>query len=51
MTPKSLRLDSKKYGKQAQEFKKRIEDIKPDLCIVVAYGNIIPQWLLDLPHF
>lgn len=51
VTPVSLRLDSKKYGKEAQDFQKRIEDIKPDLCVVVAYGNIIPQRLLDLPTF
>lgn len=51
VTPESLRLDSKKYGKQAQKFKKRIEEIQPDLCVVVAYGNIIPQWLLDIPYF
>ena len=36
-TPSSLRLDSKKYGKQAQKFKERIEEVKPDICIVVAY--------------
>jgi len=23
---------------------------KPDIIVVVAYGHIIPQWLIDLPH-
>ncbi|MGA8937788.1 MAG: methionyl-tRNA formyltransferase [Acidobacteriaceae bacterium] len=28
-----------------------LEDIAPDAIIVVAYGRIIPQWMLDLPRF
>ena len=24
---------------------------KPDAILVVAYGRIIPKWMLDLPHF
>lgn len=50
-TPRSLRLDSKKYAEEARAFQARIEEINPDICVVVAYGNIIPKRLLDLPHF
>jgi methionyl-tRNA formyltransferase len=28
-----------------------LEAIAPDAIIVVAYGRIIPQWMLDLPRF
>lgn len=31
------------------EFRAQLESIRPDAIIVVAYGRIIPQWMLDLP--
>lgn len=31
------------------EFRSRLEGLKPDAIIVVGYGRIIPQWMLDLP--
>jgi methionyl-tRNA formyltransferase len=31
------------------EFKARLSELKPDAIIVVGYGRIIPQWMLDLP--
>ena len=31
------------------EFRKRLEHIAPEATIVVAYGRIIPQWMIDLP--
>lgn len=33
------------------EFRAQLEAIQPDAIIVVAYGRIIPQWMLDLPRF
>ena len=33
------------------EFRGRLEEIKPDAILVVAYGRIIPQWMLELPRF
>jgi methionyl-tRNA formyltransferase len=33
------------------EFRARLEEIQPDAILVVAYGRIIPQWMLDLPRF
>src|ERR1039458_8523078 len=31
------------------EFRAQLEAIRPDAIIVVAYGRIIPRWMLDLP--
>jgi methionyl-tRNA formyltransferase len=31
------------------ELREQLEDIHPEAIIVVAYGRIIPQWMLDLP--
>ncbi len=33
------------------ELRERLEKIAPDAILVVAYGRIIPQWMLDLPRF
>jgi methionyl-tRNA formyltransferase len=37
--------------KNNAEFRAQLEQIKPDAIVVVAYGRIIPQWMLDLPRF
>jgi methionyl-tRNA formyltransferase len=31
------------------EFRAQLEALRPDAIIVVAYGRIIPKWMLDLP--
>jgi methionyl-tRNA formyltransferase len=36
--------------KNNPDFRARLEAIKPDAIIVVAYGRIIPQWMLNLPR-
>jgi len=33
------------------EFRERLEAERPDAILVVAYGRIIPKWILDLPRF
>ena len=33
------------------EFRSQLEAIAPDAIVVVAYGRIIPHWMLDLPRF
>jgi methionyl-tRNA formyltransferase len=33
------------------EFRAQLTGLKPDAIIVVGYGRIIPQWMLDLPPF
>lgn len=35
--------------KQNDEFRSRLAALKPDAIVVVGYGRIIPQWMLDLP--
>src|SRR6266496_1753754 len=35
--------------KQNEEFRAQLEAIRPDAIIVVGYGRIIPQLMLDLP--
>lgn len=35
--------------KNNTEFREQIEAIQPEAIIVVAYGRIIPKWMLDLP--
>jgi methionyl-tRNA formyltransferase len=37
--------------KNNAEFRARLEGIRPDAILVVAYGRIIPQWMLELPRF
>ena len=31
------------------EFRARLQDIQPEAIVVVGYGRIIPQWMIDLP--
>lgn len=47
-TPNSLRLNSKKYSEEAHNFKLRLEAKNPDYLVVIAYGKIIPQYILDI---
>ncbi len=35
--------------KNNQELRAQLDEIKPDAIVVVAYGRIIPQWMIDLP--
>jgi methionyl-tRNA formyltransferase len=35
--------------KNNAEFKAQLAAIKPDAIVVVGYGRIIPQWMIDLP--
>lgn len=37
--------------KDNEEFRSRLAAIHPDAIIVVGYGRIIPQWMIDLPRF
>ena len=34
--------------KDNHEFRAQLRAIKPDVIVVVAYGRIIPQWMIDL---
>jgi methionyl-tRNA formyltransferase len=33
-----------------EEFREQLELLRPDAIVVVAYGRIIPPWMLDLPR-
>ena len=35
--------------KTNEEFRSQLTSLNPDAIIVVGYGRIIPQWMLDLP--
>ena len=35
--------------KNNTEFRAQLEQLRPQAIIVVAYGRIIPQWMIDLP--
>jgi methionyl-tRNA formyltransferase len=36
--------------KNNEEFRTQLAEVKPDAIIVVGYGRIIPQWMLELPR-
>jgi methionyl-tRNA formyltransferase len=35
--------------KNNEEFRRQLEQVAPQAIIVVGYGRIIPQWMIDLP--
>ncbi len=35
--------------KNNADFRAQLEGLRPEAIVVVAYGRIIPQWMLDLP--
>ena len=35
--------------KQNNDFREQLESVKPAAIVVVAYGRIIPRWMIDLP--
>jgi len=37
--------------KNNEEFRQQLSAIAPDAIIVVGYGRIIPQWMIELPRF
>jgi methionyl-tRNA formyltransferase len=36
--------------KDNEEFRGQLNEIRPDGIIVVGYGRIVPQWMIDLPR-
>src|ERR1700677_4668686 len=38
-------------GMEVQRSSVKLEAIAPDAILVVAYGRIIPEWMLELPRF
>jgi methionyl-tRNA formyltransferase len=35
--------------KNNEEFRARLAELRPDAIVVVGYGRIIPQWMIELP--
>ncbi len=33
-----------------EDFRRQLTEISPDAIIVVGYGRIVPQWMIDLPR-
>ena len=46
--PRSLRTDGK-YPDDAAAARDALQNAKPDVMVVAAYGLILPQWVLALP--
>ena len=36
--------------KNNESFRSQLESLQPDAIVVVGYGRIIPQWMIDLPR-
>jgi len=37
--------------KNKKELREIVQEYKPDVCVLVAYGRLIPQDILDIPRF
>lgn len=49
VTPQTLKLKSKQYPGKAKKFHSWLKNLAPDYLVVIAYGKIIPQTILDIP--
>ena len=48
---RDLRVEQPARIRNNDELRATLEAIQPDAILVVAYGRIIPQWMLELPRF
>ncbi len=48
---KGLRVTQPERIKHNEEFRANLESLHPDAIVVVAYGRIVPDWMLTLPRF
>jgi methionyl-tRNA formyltransferase len=46
-----LQISQPENIRNNEEFHAQLARIAPDAIIVVGYGRIIPQWMIDLPRF
>ncbi|MDD5071682.1 MAG: methionyl-tRNA formyltransferase [Patescibacteria group bacterium] len=57
LTPSSIKIEAQKNNipvwqpNKIAEIKEKIKGAKPDLAVLIAYGQIIPQEILDIPRF
>ncbi len=45
----SIQLLQPEKVRKNEEFFAQVKELNPDICLVVAYGKILPQELLDIP--
>lgn len=48
---RGLQVQQHERIRKNEALRAELEKIAPDAIVVVAYGRIIPQWMLDLPRF
>ena len=46
-----LRVTQPERLKRNEEFRANVESLRPDAIVVVAFGRLIPDWMLALPRF
>lgn len=59
ITPPPVKILAQKYGIpvlqpqkiKTEEFLKQLEELRPDIICVVAYGKILPKGILELPRY
>jgi methionyl-tRNA formyltransferase len=59
VTPPPVKTLAQKYGIpvlqpqkiKTEEFLKQLEELRPDIICVVAYGKILPKGILELPRY
>jgi len=59
LTPSPVKIMAEKFNLSVlqpprardEKFISELRELKPDLMVVVAYGQILPQTILDLPRF
>ncbi len=44
-----IRVVQPQQIKGNEELKQTLKEIAPDVIVVVAYGNLLPKWMLELP--
>ena len=48
---KGLRVTQPEAIRRNEEFRANLQSLQPDAIVVVAYGRIVPDWMLALPRF
>lgn len=48
---KNLKIYQPKKVKNNKEFREQIENLKPEVICVVAYGKLLPKKILDIPKY
>jgi methionyl-tRNA formyltransferase len=57
ITPPPVKIAAQKFGisiaqpDRIKNYKSEIENLKPDLMVVAAYGQIIPKEILEIPQY